>query len=66
MGLGRFFAGHIAAFRRYGNEAHENRPGPPNQGQVNALILWQLLYVHYEARDGWHSVLCVSSVQRIS
>jgi len=67
MILGRFLGGHIAASRRHGKEAHENRPGPPNQGQVNALIFWQLLYhVHYAARDGWHSVLRVSSVQRIS
>ena len=66
MSLGRFLAGNIAASRRHGKEAHENRPGPPNQGQVSALILWQLLYVHYAARDGWHFVFCVSSVQIVS
>ena len=65
MSLGRFLAGRIAASRRHGKEAHENCPGPPNQSQVNALILWQLLYVHYAARDGWHSVLCVSSEQNL-
>jgi hypothetical protein len=58
MILGRFLGGDIDASRRHGKEAHENRPGPPNQGQVNALILWQLLYVHYAARDGWYLVLC--------
>ena len=63
MILGRFLGGYIAASPGHGKEAHENRTGPPNQVQVNALILWQLLYVHYAARYGWYSVLCVSSVQ---
>ena len=66
MILGRFLGGYIAASRGHGKEAHENRPGPPNQVQVNALIPWQLLYVHYAARDGWHSVLCVCSVQIVN
>ena len=66
MILGRFLEGYIAASRGHGKEAHENRPGPPNQGQVNALILWQLLHVHYAARDGWHFVFYVSSVQIVS
>jgi hypothetical protein len=66
MILGLFLGWYIAASRRHGKEAHENRPGPPYQGQVNALILWQLLYVHYAARDGWYSVLCVRSVQIVN
>ena len=62
MILRRFLGGSIAASRGHGKEAHEQRSGPPIQVQVNALILWQLLYVHYAARDGWYSVVCVSSV----
>ncbi len=65
MILRRFLGGYIAASRGHGKEAHEQRSGPLIQVQVNALILWQLLYVHYAARDGpgRYSVVCVSSAQ---
>jgi hypothetical protein len=41
MILRRFLGGYIAASRGHGEEAHEQRSGPPNQVQVNALIVWQ-------------------------
>ncbi len=63
MILRRFLGGYIAASRGHGKEAHEQRSGPPIQVQVNALILWQFLYVHYAARDGWYSVVCICSAQ---
>ena len=53
----------MAASHGHGKEAHEQRSGPPIQVQVNALIFWQLLYVHYAAHDRSFWVVCVCSSQ---
>ena len=65
MILGRFLGGYIAASRGHGKEAHEVPSGPPIKVEVNALILFQLLYVHYAASDSCLSVFCACSFQLI-